>query len=172
MFNHWTLPGELSKFNRFVVSRRLYYSTKIELGNENICARSCFRKYAVLLVVINYWFVFLQLIMISREEKSLRHVAVVAKYLDNHKPKTSLKRCIRTASNFIDLNQIHLIWQMLAKFSRVESERTVSTIGDKMSWDTSPKNGLFYVLLTSKGGNIAFLPHPLRAMLCPCSSCL
>ena len=24
---------------------------KIELGNENICARSCFRKYAVLLVV-------------------------------------------------------------------------------------------------------------------------
>ena len=87
----------------------------------------------MLLVVINYWFVFLQLIMISREEKSLRHVAVVAKYLDNHKPKTSLKRCIRTASNFIDLNQIHLIWQMLAKFSRVESERTVSTIGDKMS---------------------------------------
>ena len=32
------------------------------------------------------------------------------------------------------------------------------------------KNGLFYVLLTSKEGNIAFLPHPLRAMLCPCSS--
>ena len=48
----------------------------------------------------------------------------------------------------------------------------VATIGDKMSWDTSPKAGLFYVLLTSKGGNIAFLPHPLRAMLCPCSSCL
>ena len=39
-----------------------------------------------------------------------------------------------------------------------------------MSWNTSPKTGLFYVLLTSKGGNIAFLPHPLRAMLCPCSS--
>ena len=32
-----------------------------------------------------------------------------------------------------------------------------------------PKLGFFYVLLTSKGGNIAFLPHPLRAMLCPCS---
>ena len=29
--------------------------------------------------------------------------------------------------------------------------------------------GIFYVLLTSIGGNIAFLPHPLRAMLCPCS---
>ena len=31
---------------------------------------------------------------------------------------------------------------------------------------------LFYVSLTSKEGNIAFLPHPLRAMLCPCSSYL
>ena len=41
-----------------------------------------------------------------------------------------------------------------------------------MSWGTSPKSGLFYVLWTSKGGNIAFLPHPLRAMLCPCSSYL
>ena len=87
----------------------------------------------MLLVVTDYWFVFLQLIMINRVEKSLRYVAMVAKFLDDHKPKTSLKRCIRTASNFIDLNQIHLIWQMLAKFSRVESERTVSTIGDKMS---------------------------------------
>ena len=48
----------------------------------------------------------------------------------------------------------------------------VSTIGDKMSWDTSPKTGLFYVLLTSKGANIAFLPHPLRAILYPCSSYL
>ena len=55
---------------------------------------SDFKKYAVLLVV-DYWFVFLQLIMI-------------------------------TASNFIDLIQFHSIWQMLAKFSRVESERTVS----------------------------------------------
>ena len=34
------------------------------------------------------------------------------------------------------------------------------TIGDKMSWDTFPKTGLFDVLLTSKGGNIAFLPIP------------
>ena len=64
---------------------------KIELGNENICARSWCKKYAVLLVVTDYWFVFLQLIMISREEKSLRHVAMVAKFLDNHKPKTSLE---------------------------------------------------------------------------------
>ena len=57
-------------------SRRLYYSTKIELGNENICARSCFRKYAALLVVTDYWFVFLQLIMISREEKSKRSISL------------------------------------------------------------------------------------------------
>ena len=48
----------------------------------------------------------------------------------------------------------------------------VSTIGGKMSWDTSPKSRLFYVLWTSKGGNIAFLPHPLRTMLGPCSSYL
>ena len=35
-----------------------------------------------------------------------------------------------------------------------------------------PKLFFFCVLLTSKGGNMAFLPHPLCAMLCPCSSCL
>ena len=46
------------------------------------------------------------------------------------------------------------------------------TIGDKMSWDTLPKTGLFYILLSSKGEHIAFLPHPLLAMLCPCSSYL
>ena len=55
---------------------------------------------------------------------------------------------------------------------KVQCETTLYAIGDKMSWDTLPKTGLFYVLLTSKGGNIAFLPHPLRAMLCPCSSYL
>ena len=42
-----------------------------------------------------------------REEKSLRHVAMVAKFLDDKKP----------ISNFIDLIQFHLICQMLAKFS-------------------------------------------------------
>ena len=35
-------------------------------------------------------------------------------------------------------------------------ERLLAAIGGKMRWDTSPKTGLFYVLLTSKGGNIAF----------------
>ena len=38
----------------------------------------------------------------------------------------SLKKCIRTVSNFIDPIQFHLICQMLAKFSGVESEMTVS----------------------------------------------
>ena len=48
----------------------------------------------------------------NREEKSLRHVAKVAKFVDDNKPKTSLKKCgIRTASNFIDLIQFNLIWQ-------------------------------------------------------------
>ena len=52
----------------------------------------------------------------NREEKSLRHVAMIAKFSDDNKPKTSLKRRIRTASNFIDFIQFHLIWHMLVKF--------------------------------------------------------
>ena len=40
--------------------------------------------------------------------------------------KRHLKRRISSVSNFIDLTQFHLICQMLAKFSGVESERTVS----------------------------------------------
>ena len=42
-----------------------------------------------------------------REEKSLRQVAMVAKFLDDNKPKTSLIKRIRTVSNFDDL--IHFI---------------------------------------------------------------
>ena len=55
----------------------------------------------------------------KREEKSLRHVATVAKFLDDNKPKTSLeinKKQIRTVSNFDDLIQFHIICQMTAKF--------------------------------------------------------
>ena len=63
-----------------------------------------------------------------REDKSLRHVAMVAKFPEDHKPKTSLKKWIRTVSNFNDLIQFHLTCQMLAKFSGVESERTVSML--------------------------------------------
>ena len=60
-----------------------------------------------------------------REEKSLRHVVKVAKLLDDNKPKTSLKKWIYCVLNFIVLIQFHLILQILAKFSQVESERTV-----------------------------------------------
>ena len=52
----------------------------------------------------------------NREEKSLHYDAMVAKFLDDNKPKTSLKKRICTVSNFIDFIQFHLICQMLAKF--------------------------------------------------------
>ena len=64
----------------------------------------------------------------KRENKSLRLVAMVAKFPEDHKPKTSLKKWIRTVSNFNDVIQFHLTFQMLAKFSGVESERTVSKL--------------------------------------------
>ena len=55
----------------------------------------------------------------NREEKSLRHMAMVAKFLDDNKLKCHLhcKKWIRTSSNFIDLISLNLICQMLAKFS-------------------------------------------------------
>ena len=68
MFNHYLLY--YISFNRFVVSGVYNIVKKNELGYENICARSCFRKYTVLLVVTDYWFVFLQLIMINFIEKN------------------------------------------------------------------------------------------------------
>ena len=64
---------------------------------------------------------------LNREEKSLSHVVMVAKFLDDNKPRKSLKKYMRTVSNFIDLIQFHLICQMLAKCSGYfESERTIS----------------------------------------------
>ena len=59
----------------------------------------------------------------NREEESLSHVATVAKFQDDNKPKTSLKIWIRTVSNLVNLIQFHLICQILAKFSGVESEK-------------------------------------------------
>ena len=65
----------------------------------------------------------------NREEKLLCHVAMVAKFLDENKLKTSLKKSrIHTVSNYIDLIQFHLICKMLAKFSGVESEKTISKL--------------------------------------------
>ena len=53
-----------------------------------------------------------------REEKLLRQVAMVAKFLDDNKPIKPLKS-LRYSHyfNFTDLIQFHLIWQILAKFS-------------------------------------------------------
>ena len=62
----------------------------------------------------------------NREEKQIRHVAIVAKFLDDDKPNGCLNmRWFCAFSNSIDLIQFHLICQMLAKFSGVESETTV-----------------------------------------------
>ena len=58
--------------------------------------------------------------------KLLRHVATIAKFLDDNKPKTSLKKSIRTVSNFFNLTQFNLIRKILAKLSEVEPEKTVS----------------------------------------------
>ena len=47
-------------------------------------------------------------VFIDRTEKSLRHVAMVAKFLDDNKPKTSLLKWVRTVSSFIDVIQFNL----------------------------------------------------------------
>ena len=52
-----------------------------------------------------------------------------AKFLDDDKPKTSVK-----VSDFIDLILLHLLWQMLANFSGIESERTVSKFRKRKSF--------------------------------------
>ena len=41
----------------------------------------------------------------NRQEKLLRQVATVAKFSDDNKPKKSLKKWTRTASDFINLIQ-------------------------------------------------------------------
>ena len=48
----------------------------------------------------------------DREEKSLRHVAMIAKFLDDNKPIKSLKSLFPLFQT-----QFHVIWQILAKFS-------------------------------------------------------
>ena len=55
----------------------------------------------------------------NREEKSLRHIAMVAKFWDDNKLKRHLhcKKWIHTPSNLIDHISFHLICQMLAKLS-------------------------------------------------------
>ena len=52
----------------------------------------------------------------NREDKSLRHVAMVAQFLDDNKPISHFKST-HTISNFTNLIQFYLIWQLSAKFS-------------------------------------------------------
>ena len=57
---------------------------------------------------------------------------MVAKFLDDNERKIHLiLKWIRTFSNFIGRIQFHLTCQMLAIFSEVESERTVSKLKKK-----------------------------------------
>ena len=51
----------------------------------------------------------LNLITYYREEKPLRHIVMVTKFLDDNKPKTSLKKWICTISNFMDIILFHFI---------------------------------------------------------------
>ena len=63
----------------------------------------------------------------SREEKSLRHIVMVAEFLDDNKPKTSLKKWIRTVSNVhrsysisFDLSNVReIIWGWIRKDLKV-----------------------------------------------------
>ena len=50
--------------------------------------------------------------MLFREEKSLRHVAMVAKFLDDNKPKTSREFTLfQTPSILFNFNQFVECWQ-------------------------------------------------------------
>ena len=65
-----------------------------------------------------------------REEKSLRHVPMEAKFLNDHKPKILLKTefaLFQTQS----LLQFHLICQVVANSSGAESHRTVFKLRKK-----------------------------------------
>ena len=55
---------------------------------------------------------------------------------------------------WLQIKKPRVLW--LVRYPTKDS--SVTTIGDKMSWDLRPKLGFFYVLLTSNGGNIAFPP--------------
>ena len=88
-------------------------SVNDKLGNKE---NDNWKPTLLLTVTCEYGSLASPVVVGSKKEKLLRHVAMVAKFLDDNKPKSHLKS-IRTISNFTDLIQIHLIWQTLAKFS-------------------------------------------------------
>ena len=80
--------------------------------------------------------------------------------LPHHTVKSSQPH---TTQNMANLENVVRYFQIIVKsYNRRQNELRRFA----QNW------AFFNVLLTSKGGNIAFLPHPLRAMLCPCSSYL
>ena len=66
---------------------------------------------------------------------------MVAKFLDDNKPKTSLKKRIRTVSNFVDFIPFHLICQILATLFQVLNPK-----GQNLSLLKGKEN--FYVVFT------------------------
>ena len=59
---------------------------------------------------------------------------------------TTNRKRYRTVSNFIDLIQFHLICQILAKFSEVESKKTATTLEKQkgkflLSCSPTPQSG-------------------------------
>ena len=53
----------------------------------------------------------------NRKDKSLRHVSMVAKFLDDNKPKKSLKSLFALFQTSPILINFILTWQILEKFS-------------------------------------------------------
>ena len=121
--NHDTLLTRKSNFHSEAMRNGTETERKRGQKSQIITWKSTF-TFAILCLTVKfhtlYW------IQLYREEKSLRHVATVAKFLDDNKPKTSLKKWIRTVSNFDHIIQFHLICKMMAKFSGAKSERTFS----------------------------------------------
>ena len=60
-----------------------------------------------------------------REEKSLRHVAMVAKFLDDNKPKKSLKSLFALKlhrSYSFSFNLANLLWDLIYRYLSLENE--------------------------------------------------
>ena len=65
---------------------------------------------------------------------------MVVKFLNDNKPKTSLKKWIHTVSNIIDFIQFHLICQILAKFLGLNPKRRYLSV--------QKGKEIFYVVFT------------------------
>ena len=146
--NAWVLSNHFVAFSSALFSfhRSIFISTVGFSNEENCCLlqKRIFGFFFFFKIMLESWgcglytsaahtrvftVLFKKLcgkILWYREKKSLCHDAMVAKFLDDNKPKMSLRNWIHTVSDFSDLVQFHFICQMLANFSGVKSERTVS----------------------------------------------